>query len=267
MRIGIVARADSPPDLEMVAKVIEYLKGEEVVLESGLARRLEKSSAKVQKLNSCDALVTIGGDGTVLHAHRLAPDVPIFGINLGRRGFLAEVNPNDARSALKMLRKGKLRVVERLRLAAYVKGKTLPLALNDVVVSSGVPGKTASLKITIDDQEALDFRCDGIVVATPTGSTAYTHAAGGPVVDPRLKSIVITPICPTHPRQCSIVIPPESFVQVSPTRPGRDALVIVDGDPVFKVSQGEKVEVRISQNCARFFEWESFYRKLKEKLL
>ncbi|MBC7219108.1 MAG: NAD(+)/NADH kinase [Hadesarchaea archaeon] len=267
MRVGIVARTDGPSDLEMVARIIRYLKGEEIVLEPGLARRIGRGSGKVQNLNSCDALVTVGGDGTVLHAQRLAPEVPILGINLGRRGFLAEVNPNDAPRALKMLREGKLRIVERSRLAATVKGKSLPEALNDIVISSGVPGKTTSLEITIDGQEALDFRCDGIIVATPTGSTAYTHAAGGPVVDPKLKSIVITPICPTHPRQCSIVIPPESLVQVSPMRPGREALVIVDGDPVAKVSQGEKVEVRLSQNWARFFEWESFYRKVKERLL
>ncbi|MEM4188666.1 MAG: NAD(+)/NADH kinase [Candidatus Hadarchaeum sp.] len=267
MRIGIVARTDGPSDLEMVAKIISHLKGEEVVLEPALAKRMGGGSGKAESLNSCDAIVTVGGDGTVLHAQKLAPDVPILGINLGRRGFLAEVNPNDALKALRMLREGKLRVVERSRLAATVKGKSLPEALNDVVIGSSVAGKTASLEVMIDGQEALDFRCDGIIVATPTGSTAYTHAAGGPVVDPRLKSIVVTPICPTHPRQCSIVIPPESLVQVAPTRPGRDALVIVDGDPITKVSQGEKVEVRLSRNCARFFEWESFYRKVKEKLL
>lgn len=265
MRIGIVARADGPCDLEMVAKIISHLKGEEVVLEPKLAKKMGRSSSK--DLNSCDAIVTVGGDGTVLHAQRLAPDVPILGINLGKRGFLAEVNPSDAGRALKMLREWKLRVVTRSRLVATVKGKSLPEALNDVVVSSSVPGKTASLDVSVDGYEALDFRCDGIIVATPTGSTAYTHAAGGPVVDPRLKSIVVTPICPTHPRQCSIVIPPESLVQVSPTRPGRDALVIIDGDPVTKVGQGEKVEVRLSQNDARFFEWESFYRKVKERLL
>ncbi|MGC8816540.1 MAG: NAD(+)/NADH kinase [Candidatus Hadarchaeum sp.] len=266
MRIGIVARTDGDSDLEMVAKVIKYLKGEEVVLEPGLAKKIG-GGAKIQDLRGCDAIVTIGGDGTVLHAQRLAPDVPILGINLGRRGFLAEVNPKDAPRALRRLREGKLPVVSRTRLATTLAGKSLPEALNDVVVSSEVPGKSVSLSVSIDGHEALDFRCDGIIVATPTGSTAYTHAAGGPVLDPRLESLVVTPICPTHPRQCSIVIPPESCVQITPTRPGRAALVIVDGEPVAKVDQGKKVEVRRSDYCARFFEWESFYRKVKEKLL
>lgn len=267
MRVGIVARVDDPLDLQMVAKVIRLLKGEEVLLEPGLAKKMGRKPGTVQELRKCNAIVTVGGDGTVLFAQRLAPEVPILGINLGRRGFLADVNPNDVRRALQGLRKGKLNIVTRSRLAAKVGEKELPEALNDIVISSGVLGKTASLEVSIDGREALDFRCDGIIIATPTGSTAYTHAAGGPVIDPRLESIVVTPICPVHPRQCSIVVPAESLVEVTPTRPGREALVIVDGVPAAKVLQGERVKVQRSRNCARFFEWEGFYRKIKERLL
>ncbi len=245
---------------------MSLLKGEQVLLEPRLARRLGRKPGDLSSLGESDALITVGGDGTVLLAQRLAPKAPIIGVNLGRRGFLADVQPKEASKALRMLRAGKLRTVERQRLAAEADGKALPEALNDVVVCSGNPGKTATLIVSVDGREAMNVRCDGVIVATPTGSTAYAYAAGGPLIDPAIEAIVIVPICPTHPRQSPMVVPPESLVEVTSARPGRGALVVVDGNPVAKVGQGKKVEVRRSCHYARFFSWADFYRKSRERL-
>lgn len=264
--MGIVAKLDDNADLQMVRKILSLLKGEEILLEPKLARELGKRPGNLGSLGESDAVVTVGGDGTVLLAQRLAPKASILGINLGRRGFLADVQPKEAAEALRALRADKLQTNERQRLAAEADGKALPEALNDVVVCSGNPGKTATLIVSVDGREAMNVRCDGVIIATPTGSTAYARAAGGPVVDPKIEAIAIVPICPTHPRQSPMVVPPESLVEVASARPGREALVFVDGNPVAKIGDEKKVSVRRSCNYARFFSWADFYRKSRERL-
>lgn len=266
MRVGIVARLDITRSLEMVPRVINLLKGEEVLLEPGLARKLGKKPGTTQALRSCDAVVTLGGDGTVLYAQRLAPHVPILGINLGGRGFLADVSPGEITHALKALTAGALHVVERDRLTAAVGDKTLPDALNELVVFSKLTGKTVALRVSIDGELAMEMRADGLIVATPTGSTAYAQSAGGSLVDPRLKALIIVPIAPSRPEPSPLVVPVYSRIAVEPTRPGRDALLIIDGRPEGNLEYGEKVMITRSNDPARFFELDRFYRKVREKL-
>lgn len=266
LRIGIVARPEIPGALKMVRKVMGLLAKEEVLLEPRLARKLRKRPSTVQALNKADAIITVGGDGTVLFAQRLAPNVPILGINVGVRGFLAEVSPNEVQQALKMLRAGKLKLVERERLTAMARGKKLPDALNEVVVSSARAGKTVALRVSVDGELAMEMHGDGVIVATPTGSTAYAHAAGGPVIDPHLKVVLVVPICPSQPRPSPLIVPMDSRVEVEPTRLGRDALVVIDGNLVAELKYREKIKVHHSNNPARFFEWGKFHRKSREKL-
>lgn len=266
LRVGIVARLDNSGALKMVRKVMRLLKGEEILLEPSLARKLGKRSSTAQAMRKSDAIITVGGDGTVLFAQRLAPNVPIFGVNLGGMGFLADIEPKDVQRALSMLRAGELKLVERQRLATVADGKRLPDALNDVVICSVNPGKTVTLRVSIDGKAAMEVSCDGIIVATTTGSTAYARAAGGPVVDPRLEAAVIVPICPSRPRPRPLIVPADSRIEVESIRLGRDAQVVVDGNSVAKLSHGRKLEARRSENSARFFEWGDFYRKTREKL-
>ena len=266
MRVGIVAHPEIPGALKLVRRVMGLLAKEEVLLEPDLARKLGKRPGRAQALNKADVVVTVGGDGTVLFAQRLAPSVPILGVNLGGRGFLADIDPDELPRALKKLRAGELQVVERERLTAMARGKRLPDALNDVVVCSAQAGKTVALSVSIDGKRAMEVRGDGVIVATPTGSTAYAHAAGGPVIDPRLKLTLVVPICPSQPRPSPLIVPIDSRIDVEPTRPGRDALVIVDGNVVAKLGRREKIRIYRSDNPARFFKWGEFYRKTREKL-
>jgi NAD+ kinase len=255
-----------PGALEIVRKVMDLLSTEEILLERKVAKKLGKPSGTVRAFRKADAVVTVGGDGTVLFAQRLAPNVPILGVNLGEKGFLADVKPSEVEQALVRLKAGKLQPVERDRLAGTVHGKRLPDALNDVVVFSAAAGKTVAVKVAVDGEMVMDVRGDGIIVSTTTGSTAYAHAAGGPVVDPRLKAILVVPICPSHSRSAPLVVPMDSRIEIEPTRPGRDAQVIVDGLPAAKLRCGEKVVLSRSNKPALFFKWGEFYRKIREKL-
>lgn len=266
MRIGIVARLEIPDALKVARKVLKLLAKEEILLERGLAKKLRKHGVEARMLRRADAIVTIGGDGTVLFAQQQAPETPMLGINLGGRGFLADVKPNEAQRALRMLAAGGLPIVERERLVGEAAGRRLPDALNDAVVCSAQAGRTLTLKVSVDGKVALDVRGDGVIVATPTGSTAYALAAGGPVVDPRLKVFVVVPICPSHPKPNPLVVPIDSRIEIELTRPERKASIIVDGQVAAKLEPGEKATFYRSEKPARFFRWGEFYRKVREKL-
>ena len=265
MRIGIIARHDATA-LGMVRRVMRLLKGQEIILEPGLAKALKKRPGTLPDLRNADAVITVGGDGTVLLAQQLAPNVTIFGINLGGRGFLADIEPNEVQTYLNVLLGRGFKHIERQMLAGSANGKQLPHALNDVVVSSANPGKTVDLKVTIDGNTAMDVRCDGVILATTTGSTAYAYAAGGPAIDPRIDAILVVPICPAHPTPHPIVAPAESRVAVETTHPRRDALVVVDGIPRANIKNCGRVEVKKSGAPARFCRCAEFYRKTREKL-
>lgn len=266
MRIGIVARLEIPEALKIARKVLKLLAKEEILLERGLAKKLRKRGVEARMLRKADAIITIGGDGTVLFAQQQAPETPILGINLGERGFLADVKPNEAERALRMLATGELPIVERERLVGEAAGKRLPDALNDAVVCSAQAGRTLTLKVSVDGKVALDVRGDGVIVATPTGSTAYALAAGGPVIDPRLKVFVVAPICPSHPKTNPFVVPINSRIEIELTRPERKAFVIVDGQVAAKLEPREKTTLYRSKKPARFFKWGEFYRNVREKL-
>jgi len=266
LKIGIIARLETPGVLKVVRRVMNVLRGEEILLERGLAKKLGRSPASSRMLKKADAMITVGGDGTVLFAQHLAPDVPILGINLGRRGFLAEVKPVEVGPALEKLRNGELQVVRRERLRTMIGTKRLADALNDVVVASASMGKTIAAKVLVDGEEAMEIWGDGVIVATPTGSTAYAHAAGGPLLHPDLKAFVVVPVCASSPRPPSLVVPIDSHIKVEPTRPARDGYVVVDGVVKARVGYGKSIEMDRSKNPALFFKWEKFYRKVRERL-
>ena len=265
LRVGIVARPEIPGALKLTRKVLKLLAKEELLLEQGVARKLGKRGVAARSLRKADAIVTIGGDGTVLFTQRQAPDVPILGINLGGRGFLADVKPSEAKLALRMLVRDELPIYERERLGGET-SKRLPDALNDAVVCSAKPGKTLAFKVMIDGENAMDVSGDGIIIATPTGSTAYAFAAGGPIIDPRIEAFVVVPICPSFPKIRPLVVPMSSHIEVKLTRPERSASVIIDGQLVAKIEPEGKATFYRSSRPARFFGGGEFYYKLGEKL-
>ena len=266
MRVGIVARPDLPKGVRLARTLLKALSKEDVVLEKKLAVKLGKRGVSIGAM-CVDAIVTIGGDGTVLFTHRQLPDTPILGINMGGTGFLADVAPADAVKAIRKMAAGQLPMKGRERLAAKVAGERLPDALNEVVISSATMGNSLAFRVLVDGELVMRTQGDGVVIATPMGSTAYALAAGGPVIDPRLDVFDIVPVCATHPRVSPLVVPMASKIKIELTRPDRKAFVFVDGQRVMEIGSSDEIILYRSEKLAKFFKWRGeFYQKVREKL-
>jgi NAD+ kinase len=266
MRVGIVARPEIPRSVSVVRKVMRLLRKNEILLYRELAKKLGKKGSSIKALAKADAIIAVGGDGTVLRAQRMAPDVPVLGVNLGVRGFLAEVETSELPEAVRMLTRGELPVVRRERLKATLGRRYLADALNDIVIAPEKLGKAISLAIEIEGETTVEATGDGVIVSTPTGSTAYARAAGGPVLDPNLDSFLLVPICPTRHLIPPLVLPLDKTLKIGLLTPGRDALVIADGERMARIKYGDEIRISRSERPATFFVWKKFYTKLKEKL-
>ena len=154
-------------------------------------------------LSGVDMLVVLGGDGTILASSKLiaGQDTPIFAINMGQVGFLSEVEPQDAMNALEVLIKGEYFIEKRIKLKGSIirNGQIIEEqhSLNDFIISNNIYSRTINLDVFCNNQQVSDYRADGIIIATPTGSTAYSLSAGGPIATPNMKFMIITPVC-TH---------------------------------------------------------------------
>jgi len=265
MRVGIIAKVQIEEAIEVTRRLVKMLKGCEIVFGPDISKKFGKKFES-EKLTKVDAIIAVGGDGTVLRAHRLAFGKPVLGINVGARGFLAEVEPAEMKPAVEKLLKGELKIAERNGLTARIGGKKLPEALNDIVVTSAKSGKTVSLLVSVGKTPALKIRGDGLIAATPTGSTAYAKAAGGPVLDPELEGFVLVPICPSNSGAHSLIVPLGKEVEVRVVTPGEKALIVVDGHIEKELKIGEVVKISVSKKRAKFLCWKDFYQKLGEKL-
>ncbi|MCQ2389185.1 MAG: NAD(+)/NADH kinase [Kiritimatiellae bacterium] len=213
-----------------------------------------------------DAVVVLGGDGTMLAAVHRFPNVPLLGFNLGSLGFLSAVEAPQFEDALKALAAGRFALSRRT--ALEVRGV---LALNEVVVSRGVSGHVATLDLEVDGKPATRFSADGLVVATPTGSTAYSLSAGGPILMPESESFALTPICPHALSSRPLVVRDTARVVVRARgRNGADAplSVFADGAPVGALAAGESVEIAKSSVTVPLVELEGYnpYKVLARKL-
>ncbi|MEN8235019.1 MAG: NAD(+)/NADH kinase [Actinomycetota bacterium] len=198
------------------------------------------------------AVIGVGGDGTVLRAARLAlpRDLPIAGVNVGRVGYLAEFSVGEIDAFAAALASDRLRVLEVM--TADVKGPGFTASgINDVVIEKVESERIIEIGVAINGRRFADYRTDGLIVATPLGSTAYSLSAGGPVVDPEVEALVLTPIAPHSLLSRSIVVSPEAVIEVS-VEIDRPARVNVDGREVAIVEPGESVSVARGPRNARF---------------
>ena len=206
---------------------------------------------KEKLVDVCDWIVVLGGDGTFLSIARLMRkrSVPLLGINLGTLGFLTEVNHAQAPDIFSMLLKGKRLPIQRrslLEVTLKRKGKLIfrgPV-VNDAVISKGAIARIIGLRVCLNGQVINNIRADGIIISTPTGSTAYSLAAGGPIIEPALAAVVLAPICPHSLTQRPIVISDENEIEVCLNhRPGHVVLTL-DGQDVFDLMKDDKISVR-----------------------
>lgn len=220
-----------------------------------------------------DAMLVLGGDGTLLSVAKMASEqnIPVIGINLGRLGFLAGIEKNRIQEGLNRLLTGDYIIEERMMLCAKLQNGKETTALNDIVVTRANSAlKILDLDIYIDDEYVDDFKADGIIIATPTGSTAYSLSAGGPIVDPSLDSIIITPICPHKMYSRAIIVPPQKTVTVK-CRASLDneAVVAADSEILGTLSGSETVVVKIAPKKFRLirFKGYQFFGVLHNKLV
>lgn len=265
MKFGITANPHIASAKEAAERILEYLEPKnEVVLESDLAQDLGRKGLPLAHMK-VDALLAIGGDGTILRAFQLS-DAKILGINSGSLGFLAEVYAEEAPSYLDRVARGDYRVEERLRLRISVEGKRMFDCANEAVVHTAHIAKIRHFEVQVGGVVAQRVRADGIILATPTGSTSYSMSAGGPIVDPRVDAIIVTAIAPFKPAMRPFVFPATSEVRVRLLKP-RECLLVMDGQHEVHLKGTEDLLFSGSERRAKFIRFrDDFYRRIEEKL-
>ncbi|MCK4969421.1 MAG: NAD(+)/NADH kinase [Thermoplasmata archaeon] len=268
--VGLVANLGQDQALAAIEKALKVLEGEkglDLVIEDRLARRLGKEKGVPQSKMDVDMLVIAGGDGTILHALHMT-NAPVLSINTGSVGFLAELGVDEIDRGLKLVLAGDYLLDERMRLKCTVNGRRQLDATNEVVVHTAAVSKMMTLELAIDGNYVDTVRADGLIVATPTGSTSYALSTGGPILDPRVKAMVLTPIAPFNLHSRPMVIPADSVAQISTTEQHYPGLVVIDGQHEVHFRQRTTVELTRSDMSAYFVRMgEGFYEKLRRKFI
>jgi NAD+ kinase len=270
--VGIVARGDQKRALDFSSELIEHLeaKGLAISLESKLAKHSKRNTLALplDEMNT-DLIVAVGGDGTILRTCLAIPkpEPPILAINMGVRGFLAEVPPEASFDAIDKCLNGNFHLEKCMKLASSIGNRRLPDALNEVLITSLAPAKLLHVKIRKDETAVAECRADGMMVASQVGSTGYSLSAGGPVLDPSLDAFVFTPICPLtvfHP----LVFSGRTTITVELLKPKR-AIVVLDG--AYRTEMKPKtprIAISRSEHESSFVRFgDGFYRRLKSRLL
>ena len=252
MKAGLVARADKPQAAALTRSLVEALgaRGVEVLLETRTAEAVGARGVDEQELGAaCDLLIVLGGDGTILRAlHRMRGEVPpIFGINVGSLGFLTGVHGEEWPKAVESIVAGDFRLSARtmLRVELVREGVTVEAftGLNDAVVSRGQHSQLIKVAVRIDEEELSVYHADGLIVATPTGSTAYSMSAGGPLLLPDSACLVITPICPHVLTNRSTVVSDHARLELRLVGGGPGVTVNVDGQEIRDFGPGDVLRI------------------------
>ena len=269
-RVGVIANLSLERALSAgvrAIKVLEECKDVELVVEDRLARRLEREDGVPQAKIEADMLVIAGGDGTILHALHMT-NAPVLCINTGSVGFLTELQEDEIETGIDRVLSGDFLLDERMRIRSMVNGRRMLDATNEVVVHTAAVSKMMTLELAIDGTYVDTVRADGLIVSTPTGSTSYALSTGGPIVDPRVKAMVLCPIAPFNLHSRPIVVPATSSVQISTADQHYPGLVVIDGQHEVHFRQRTTVEMTMSDSPAYFVRLgEQFYDKLRRKFI
>ena len=232
----------------------------------------EKSLTKAELGKVSDVLISLGGDGTMLASARAVGEhqTPILGINLGGVGFLTEINCDDLTKTLNKLKQGDYFIEKRMVLQSEVDGagKLDQYALNDVVLDKGEVARLFLMHLYVQDEFICSYSADGLIVSTPTGSTAYCLAAGGPIINPRLNAIIVSPICPHTLASRPIVFSENETLKVVVELSSRHAVLTIDGQVAFNLKSGSSVSIRKAEHSVNLIKFRdrSFYDILRTKL-
>ena len=267
--IGIVAKKNHAEAKKLSIEVIDFLKKRKI-------SALSDSEHTIDNLIKRSSLIIVlGGDGTFLSVARrmIQRSIPILGVNMGQLGFLTEVKKVEIFEALKLALKGKLETSERMMVQCTLHRKNQQIekavVVNDVVVSRGAIARIFDMKVSVDKHLVTHIKADGLIIATPTGSTAYCLAAGGPIVYPKVEAMAITPICPHSLTLRPLIIPDSSEITITPLYKSGSVVLTLDGQTsvdlrsgdIIKIKKFEKHSLKILHTSKR-----DYYSILREKL-
>ncbi|MCL6614884.1 MAG: NAD(+)/NADH kinase [Firmicutes bacterium] len=274
--VGLLPHEGKPEAIAAAGDLIEVLLSAGFVprLEKGLAERLGFPRFGVEPAEftkGLDLAIALGGDGALLRAaRRVYPEeIPLFGINFGHVGFLAEVEAREVPEAVARLRAGDYRLEDRFMVRAGCARPDCPpvVGLNDVVIAKGGHARMISLEIALNGVVLTEYRADGLIVATPTGSTAYSLSAGGPILHPALAALVVTPVCAHALHARPLVIGADDVVTVRVLAPHDEVILVADGQEAIALAPGDQVHFGRAEAVTRLvrFAGPGFYELLRER--
>jgi len=276
-RIGIICKTGRTEPAAILKSLLPWLvdRGHEVFIDEETAVVMGIGGhPRAQIPLLADMIIVFGGDGTLLGVSRLIGDrgVPILGVNLGGLGFITEVNKDELFDVMDEILAGNCSLEERIMLSASVWRSDKAVAgftvLNDVVINKGALARIIELETFIDSRYVTTFRADGLIISTPTGSTAYSLAAGGPILYPSLSSILLTPICPHTLTNRPIVLPEGVTIRATLKAAGEDVFLTLDGQIGFSLQRDDTVEIKKTTFATRLFKpgERDYYQVLRTKL-
>ncbi len=276
--IGVVVKRDRTQAVELARELITWLtrQGLTALAEADTVAPVTGGNIanKADMIARADLIVVLGGDGTLLSVARLMQEraVPILGVNLGGLGFLTAVTTDELMPMMERILKGQFRVDQRMTLAVALRRDAAVFAerqvLNEAVITKGALARIIDLDTTVNGQELCVYKADGLIVTTPTGSTAYSLSAGGPIVHPSVGVMVLSPICPHTLTNRPMVLPDSAVVRVGVRSPDEDVVLTLDGQEGMKLHSGDAVEIRRGKSTVPLVQSEtrSYFDVLRSKL-
>lgn len=270
-KIGICSRCDRPEVIEMVRKILAHFSSKvQIFVSSPTAAVLGIEGIPVESMREegVELLISVGGDGTALrNIAKMKDPLPVLGINMGTLGFLVDVEPRDAIETIEEVLYG-FSYLERMRVDVFINGEMFETATNEIAIMSAKPAKIIQFQIHVNDCLLDDMRADGVVFATPTGSTAYAMSAGGPIVSPRVNAVVVVPVAPFKLSSRPWIIPSDSEITIKLSSPKKEAVIAIDGQKSYRIKPEDVVKLKKSRYPARFVKVldTCFYEKVQRKL-
>lgn len=277
MIIGVVCKEDNREALAHAAEVLIWLEAHHIpyLIEDHMAASLDRARTD-EVWSKADLLVVLGGDGTLLRSIRMSSprEIPILGIHLGYLGFLTEVTEDELFPALESVLKGEYLHDERVMFeCTLTRGNTTVVrqhVLNDIVINKGALARIFDIEVWVDETFITCYRADGLIVSTPTGSTAYNLAADGPIVHPKVEAIILTPICPHVLSNRAIVLPDSQAVSlvVNPKKTSDNIYLTLDGQKGYPLEAGDRLIIKRGAQKAILlrFPQRDFFQVLRTKL-
>ncbi len=273
-KVGIILRPSTPTlkEVFLQSKTLFERRGIEVLIDTNSASMIGLLGQPFELLcKTCDILLTIGGDGTLISVARRSHSygIPVLGVHAGKLGFMADLHIAELEDFIEKIENGKYRIDKRAMLEAVIatkEGERQVIAFNDIVLTRPSISKMIHLDVTVDDKAFNTYYGDGVIVATPTGSTAYNLSAGGPILFPLTNVFVLTPICPHSLTQRPVVLP--GHFQMEVRTPESTVLAIVDGQNIYEFHEGDCIRIKLADAQAHLLHKQEFnyFDVLKEKL-